>query len=119
MPGPVVTDISLRGPIFDRAVALAREAVSSVIHRDTAGVAALEFVLSEAANDRLVGLTLTLVLANIAGDLASMLAELDLSGDYRDGAPPADAVREQALMVVTEILSGLSFGSDPSRSAGT
>jgi hypothetical protein len=94
--------LSLSGPALQRAGLLAHESVTSLVHGGPAAEGALEVVLTEATNNREIGATLTLVLAQISATLARLVAELE------DGPVDDESVRERTLAVIDEITSGFS-----------
>jgi hypothetical protein len=105
------------GTVYSRAVQLAREAATSAVHGGPAGEGALEFVLSEAANDRLGGVSLALVLARLSASLAVAAASLELD-DGTGADPDADLILGHAVGLIDELLDAaaqITLGSGPSR----
>jgi hypothetical protein len=94
--------LSLSGPTVQRATLLARESVTSLVYGGPAADGALEFVLTEAANNREVGATLTLILAQMGATLARLAAELE------DGPLDDQSLLERTLSLVNEITSGFA-----------
>jgi hypothetical protein len=94
--------VPLNGPSYERAVVLAVEAVTAIVYGGPAGEGALEFVLTEAANNRQVSAALTLLLAQMAAASAGLAAELD------DGPDDPDSIRIRTVSLVEEIAGSLS-----------
>jgi hypothetical protein len=92
--------LSLNGPTVQRAALLARESVTSLVYGGPAADGALEFVLTEAANNREVGATLTLILAQMGATLAGLAAELE------DGPLDDQSLLERTLSLIDDITSG-------------
>jgi hypothetical protein len=107
---PAAVELPLSGPLFERAVVLAHEAVTSAIFGGPAGEGSLEFVLTEAANNPVVGSALSLLLTNMAAQLAMLLGTIDL--EEADGAsePDADLVRTRAVALVDSLLATAGDG---------
>ncbi|HWE56678.1 MAG TPA: hypothetical protein VG435_14290 [Acidimicrobiales bacterium] len=78
--------LELDGQIFDRARVLAREAAAAAIHGGPSGEGALEFVLTEAAGDRLLSTFVCLILANLSGAVVRTLATEGSTGDITQAA---------------------------------
>ena len=97
------------GPVHDRAVQLAREAVTSAVLGGQAAEGALEFVLTEAANDRIGGTTLTLVLARLSASLAVAAASLELD-DGTGPDPDPQVVLTHAVGLIDELLADARRG---------
>jgi len=97
--------LPLSGPEFQRATILAREAVTSIVYGGPAAEGALEFVLTESANNREVSAVLILVLAQMAASLAGLVAGLE------DGLDDDDAIFGRTLAVVEEMTG--AFINDP------
>lgn len=107
---PEVFELPLTGPVYDRGVALAREAVTSLLHADgPAGLHSLEPILTEMANDRRVGGVTALLLASMAAAASLLAAGLELGVDEEDTRSPAALEAAEALV---EALC------DPARGAG-
>ncbi len=79
-------EVPLSGPTFERALLLARLAVVDGILGGPGAEASLEPILTEAANDRMLGSALTFVLIAVASQVAvvAAAAELELGGDAND-----------------------------------
>jgi hypothetical protein len=112
MSDAVAVEARLGGPIHERAVEVARQAVTAFVYGGPATDDLLEFVLTEANNDRTLGSTLTVVLAEMAGTLAGLIVELQLGDtDLVSDLPPhqqADEMLARALAVVTDLIDGQS-----------
>ena len=101
-------DVEFSGPIFERALLLAREAVTTVVFAGGAGwEAALEPVLTEMANDRAVGALVSLVLTALAAGAATAAAdaELALNGETE---PSLNSLAERSLVLIGELLEDVS-----------
>jgi hypothetical protein len=100
-------EVQLSGPSFDRALLLAREAVTTVVLAGGAGwEAALEPILTEMANDREMGALVGLVLATLAAGAATAAAdaELELDGEHD---PPVDSLAGRAAALIEELVDGV------------
>jgi hypothetical protein len=97
-------ELPLHGPVFERALLLAREGVTTCVLGGGPGAdAALEPLLTEAANDRMLSSVLLLLLLSVAANATSVAAaaELELDGE-RD--PDDERVAGQAAELVDEIV---------------
>ncbi len=102
--------MQLSGPTFDRALLLAREAVTTVVFAGGRGwEAALEPILTEMANDRAMGALVGLVLATLAAGaaVAAADAELELHGEPD---PPIELLSGRATALIEELLEGVGAG---------
>jgi hypothetical protein len=102
----LAVELPLSGPTFDRALVLAREAVTSVVYGGPAADGSLEFVLTEANNDRVLGATLTLLLAHMAGVLAGVVAELEMGDEVIVADHPSDQQAEEMLERALGVVTG-------------
>jgi hypothetical protein len=91
---------------MQRAAVLARESVTSLVYGGPAADGALEFVLTETANDREVGATLTLILAQMGATLARLVADLE------DEAVDEGSALERTVSLIEEITAGFSGPAD-------
>jgi len=102
-------EVPLSGPTFERALLLARLAVVDGVLGGPGAEASLEPILSEAANDRMLGSALTFVLVAFASQAAvvAAAAELELEGEAE---APDDAVAARAVEVVAELAAVFDSG---------
>lgn len=106
-------EVSLSGPTFERAVLLARLAVVDGALGGPGAEASLEPILTEAANDRMLGSALTFVLVAFASQAAIVAAgaELDLGGE-------ADATNEAVAARAVQLITELTAVFDPGTPTG-
>jgi hypothetical protein len=104
-------ELPLSGPIFERALVLARHAVIEGIIGGPGLEPTLEPVLTEAANDRAVGALLTFLLVGLASQAAAAAAAADLD----DGGPePSEqAVGEHAVALIDELVASFRRPASP------
>jgi hypothetical protein len=107
-------DVEFSGPMFERALLLAREAVTTVVFAGGPGwEAALEPVLTEMANDRAVGALVSLVLTTLAAGAATAAADAELAL-HGETEPSLNSLAERAVLLIGELLEGVSASASAS-----
>jgi hypothetical protein len=103
-------ELPLTGPEFDRAVALAQEAVTAfILHGESGAQSALNPILTEAANDAVVGGLLDVALTSLAANMAVWVATLEAErngGEASDediGSEAANLVRESLAQIADSV----------------
>jgi hypothetical protein len=100
-------ELPLTGPEFDRALALAQEAVTAfILHGESGAHSALNPILTEAANDAVVGGLLDVALTSLAANMAVWAATLEAE---RDGGEASEAeIGDHAANLVRESLAQIA-----------
>ncbi len=97
--------VPLSGPSADRARNIARELViSAVLGGGEGWEAALEPMLTEMANDRVVGALTTLRLVSLAAAAVAEIAETELAAES-DAQPGDSAIRDRVNILIDELLA--------------
>lgn len=108
---PAAEDLLATDPAFDRARDLARQAITATVYGGPAADGFLASALNEATGDRVLATTLLVLLTQVAGGLAGMVAELASpepgAVDSRPVDLQADEMVSRAVAVVTELLDEL------------
>ena len=101
-------DLELSGPYFDRALLLAREAATTVVLGGGEGwEAALEPILTEMANNRVIGVMVGLVLTTLAARAATAAVDAELAVDGVVD-PSLEFIAHRAAELIQELLDGVS-----------